>query len=205
MARGSHKGVGLPMIRLRGFGAFLGAVAFASSAVAQLPMSPIYRTSPETPQPKADKAAPAVKDRASPNAAGRHGRNTPRSKPASVEQEPVATAAIPPPLSAPASKESAAGPTPSQAIEGAATQSPAAAPEIAPAPPEVKTGREAAAPSGRPKKATLQTTRRQARIKRQVPAYGTPVYYARPPGAYPDTARGYGSGAYGPSPHSEGP
>jgi hypothetical protein len=190
------------MIRLRGFGAFLGAVAFASSAVAQLPMSPIYRTSPETAQPKADKAAPAIKDRASPNAAGRHGRNTPRSKPASVEQEPVATAAIPPPPSAPASKEGAAGPTPSQAIEGAAKQSP-------PAPPEAKTGREAAAPSGRPKKATLQAARRQAQIKRQVrrqgPAYGTPVYYARPPSAYPDTARGYGSAAYGPSPHSEGP
>ena len=75
--------------------------------MAQLPMSPVYRTGPEQPQTAADNAAPAAKDRAPAPRASPQGENASRAKPEAAEQEPVATAPIPPPLPSDANKPGA--------------------------------------------------------------------------------------------------
>ena len=199
------------MIRWFGIGTIVVAAAIASSAVAQMPISPVYRTTPEQKQPTADKSAPAVKERAPTKAASRDGENASRAKPASVEQEPVATAPIPPLPRPDADKEGATEATPSPATERAERQSPAATPETPPAsPPRAQAGREAAASQGRPNQATTRAARRHAQAKRQVrqqrSAYRPPIYYdTRSPRWYADPSRGYGSGMHGPSPYSEGP
>ena len=62
--RGGVGSGGLSMIRLFGVGMLLAAVAIAPSAVAQLPMSPVYRTEPERPHHAADNAGPLRRMRA---------------------------------------------------------------------------------------------------------------------------------------------
>jgi hypothetical protein len=57
------------MIRWFGIGTIVAAAAITSSAVAQMPMSPVYRATPEQKQPTADKSALAVKQRAPTKAA----------------------------------------------------------------------------------------------------------------------------------------
>src|SRR3954471_17629677 len=83
------------MIRVLGVGLLLGMAMGASAAVAQLPISPVYRSGSEQAQPAPDNGAPA-KDRAP--VTGDDRENAPPAKPAAGEPQPVATAPIPPPL-----------------------------------------------------------------------------------------------------------
>jgi len=67
------------MIRLPGVGLLLGAAVCASAAVAQLPISPVYRPGSEQAQPAPDNGAPA-KDHAPARSDDRE--NAPPAKPA---------------------------------------------------------------------------------------------------------------------------
>ena len=82
------------MIRLFGVGTVLAAVAIAPSAVAQLPMSPVYRTETERPPSKADETGPTAKDTAPAERPAEEHASP--EKPEAVGQKPVATAPIPP-------------------------------------------------------------------------------------------------------------
>ena len=85
------------MIGWLGVGVLLATAVCASTAVAQLPISPVYRPGPEQAQPTPDQAA----HREGPGAAtGGERENAPPAKPEAGEPQPVATAPIPPPTSA---------------------------------------------------------------------------------------------------------
>ena len=73
------------MIRLLGVGLILGMAMGGSAAVAQLPISPIYRPGSEQPQPTPGNGAPA-KDHAP--ATGDDRENAPPAKPAAGEPQP---------------------------------------------------------------------------------------------------------------------
>ena len=70
------------MIGWLGVGVLLATAACASAAVAQLPISPVYRPGPEQAQPAPDKAAPAAKDRRRRRAASGRTRRPRNRKPA---------------------------------------------------------------------------------------------------------------------------
>jgi len=109
------------MIGWLGAGVLLATAACASTAVAQLPISPVYRPSPEQAQPDPDRAAQAAKDRTT--ATGAERENAPPAKPEAGEPQPVATAPIPPPLP-PDPGESAAADTRSRPVPSPPEQSP---------------------------------------------------------------------------------
>jgi len=109
------------MIRWLGVGLLLGTAVCASAAVAQLPISPVYRSGSEQAQPTPDKDAPA-KDRAP--AMGDNRENAPPAKPAAAEPQPVATAPIPPPLQPDANDGGAAAETRSRPAPGPSEQTP---------------------------------------------------------------------------------
>ncbi len=232
------------MIGWLGVGILLAAVVIAPSAVAQLPMSPVYRADTNRPA-KPDKSEPIAKDTAPTTAERLSETQVSPVRPEAVEEKPVATAPIPPlpsrnagkdsedveagsrppsttaehssattttpsPRSASASGERASGVAPSIAAETAATRKPGAAPGT-PAFTEMPAGEAVATPrEGEANKAAIRKGRRQARTSRHArrpgPAYyyPPPAYYA--PSPYSGASRGYGGGAYGPSPYSsDGP
>jgi len=132
------------MIRVLGVGLLLGMAMGASAAVAQLPISPVYRSGSEQAQPAPDNGAPA-KDRAP--VTGDDRENAPPAKPSAGEPQPVATAPIPPPLrpdandgdaaaetrSRPASSRSEPAPE-EKTQKGQAPTATAATPPLPPAP-----------------------------------------------------------------------
>ena len=109
------------MIRVLGVGLLLGMAMGASAAVAQLPISPVYRSGSEQAQPAPDNGAPA-KDRAP--VTGDDRENAPPAKPAAGEPQPIATAPIPPPLRPDANDGDAAAETRSRPAAGPSEQTP---------------------------------------------------------------------------------
>src|SRR4051794_13830961 len=109
------------MIRVLGVGLLLGMAMGASAAVAQLPISPVYRSGSEQAQPAPDNGAPA-KDRAP--VTGDDRENAPPAKPAAGEPQPVAMAPIPPPLRPDANDGDAAAETRSRPAAGPSEQTP---------------------------------------------------------------------------------
>jgi len=174
-----QKGNASPMNRLLAAALIAGTVALVPPVWADMPMSPIYPTSPRKSEPAAQVATPAKIAAPAPRAAA-------------PESEPVATAAIPPlPPAAASPSENAS----------AATAAEAASPTPAAASPLEKTS-VAAAPG---RKATAETPPQKRQPKRQARRH-YPKYYHYPPPAgavYGGPSAGWGGGRYGPSPYSD--
>ena len=120
---GRGNGSGLLIIRLFGIAAIVAAAAIGSAAVAQTPISPIYRTSPEQQQTRGQGGASGEGPCAGGYRRARKARTHRARNPKPPNRSRSPTAPIPPPLQ-PDAGESAAADTRSRAVPSPPEPSP---------------------------------------------------------------------------------